>query len=87
MRDTEKEAGSQAVGEAGSLQGAWCETQYQDPEIMAWAKGKLSTTEPPRCPLSLRFKTGDKNQYTWNNYFWGLEKENIRKLQSRHYDN
>ena len=42
-------------GEAGSLQGAWCRTRTQDPRIVTWAKGKRSTIEPPRCPLSFIF--------------------------------
>ena len=33
MRDTEGEAETQAEGEAGSLQGAQCVTQSQDPRI------------------------------------------------------
>ena len=37
-------------GRSRSLQGAWCGTRSQDPEIMTWAKGRCSTTEPPRCP-------------------------------------
>ena len=43
MRDTKKEAETQAEGEAGSLQGAWCGTQF-------WAK----STQPlshPRAPI------------------------------------
>ena len=45
MRDTEKEA----EGEAGSLRGARCGAQSQDPRIRPWAKGRRSTTKPPRC--------------------------------------
>ena len=52
IRDTESEAETQAEGEAGSLQGAWCGTWSQDPRITTWAKGRLSTTEPPRYPWS-----------------------------------
>ena len=51
MRDTEREAETQAEGEAGSLQGARCRTQSQDPRITIWAKG--STTEPPGIPQML----------------------------------
>ena len=43
--ETKREAETEAEGEAGSLQGAWCGT-----EIMTWAKGRCSTTEPPRHP-------------------------------------
>ena len=50
MRDTEREAETQAEGEAGSLWVAWCGTWSQDPRIMTWAKGRCSTAEPPRCP-------------------------------------
>ena len=32
------------------FQGAWCGTWSQDPRIMTWAKGRHSTTEPPRHP-------------------------------------
>ena len=34
MRDTEREAETQAEGEAGSLWGAGCGTQSYDPRIM-----------------------------------------------------
>ena len=34
MRDTQREAETQAEGEAGSLYGARCGTQSQDPGIM-----------------------------------------------------
>ena len=34
MRDTEREAETQAEGEAGSPWGTQCETQSQDPRIM-----------------------------------------------------
>ena len=61
MRDTEREAETQAEGEAGSMQGAQYRTRSQDPRITTGAKGRGSTTEPSRCPkttqvvLSLRF--------------------------------
>ena len=50
MRDTEREAETQAEVEADSMQGTWCGTQSQDPRIVPWAKGRPSTTEPPRNP-------------------------------------
>ena len=53
--ETQKEAETQAEGEAGSLRGARCRTWFQDPGIMTWAKGRCSTTEPPRCPSILWF--------------------------------
>ena len=55
MRDRGRMAGTQAEGEAGSLQGAWCRTQSQGPGIMTWAKGRHSTTEPPREPFFFFF--------------------------------
>ena len=50
MRDTGREAGTQAEGEAGSPWGARCETGSQDPGITTWAKWRCLTSEPPRCP-------------------------------------
>ena len=48
MRDREREAETQAEGEAGSMQGAWRRTQSRVSRIMPWAKGRCSTIEPPR---------------------------------------
>ena len=50
MRDTQREAETQAKREAGSTQRAPCGTQSQDSRIMPWAEGRRSTTEPPRRP-------------------------------------
>ena len=36
----EREAETQAEGEAGSVRGAQCGTQSRDPRIMPWAKGR-----------------------------------------------
>ena len=47
MRDTEREAETQAEGEAGSLRGARCRTR--SPGVTAWAQGRRSNAEPPRC--------------------------------------
>ena len=55
MRDTQKEAETQAEGETGSLQGAWCGTRSHYPGITPWAKGRRSTTEPPRRPNTSPF--------------------------------
>ena len=49
MRDTERETETQAEGEAGSMQGALCETQSQDPRIMP-----PSPTEPKADAQPLR---------------------------------
>ena len=51
MRDTEREAETEAEGEAGSMQGAGLRTGSQDPRITPWAKGRHYTAEPPRDPL------------------------------------
>ena len=48
MRDTQREAETQAEGEAGSMQGAPCGTQSRDSRITPWAKGRCQTAEPPR---------------------------------------
>ena len=53
MRDAEREAETQAEGEAGSLQGARRGTRSRDPGVMAWAKGRRSTAEPPGGPSIL----------------------------------
>ena len=45
-----------AEGEVGSLQGAGCGTQTQDPGITTQAKGRYSTSEPPRGPNMLSLK-------------------------------
>ena len=52
MRDTEKEAETQAEGEAGFMQGAQCGTRSADSDsgIMPPAKGRHSNPEPPRSP-------------------------------------
>ena len=51
MRDTEREAETQAEGEAGSMQGAPRGTQSWVFRITPWAEGRRQTTEPPRDPL------------------------------------
>ena len=45
MRDTEREAETQAGGEAGSMQGARCGTRSWVSRIMPWAEGS-----PGSCP-------------------------------------
>ena len=56
MRNTQKEAETQAEGEAGSMQGARYGTRSWNSEIMPRAKGRHSTTEPPRRPHCVIFK-------------------------------
>ena len=53
MRDTQREAETQAEGEAGSLQGAPCGTRSQVSRIAPWAKGRRETAAPPRDPSFL----------------------------------
>ena len=55
MRDTEREAETQAEGEAGSMPGTRCRTRFWDSRTAPWAKGRCQTTEPPRDPLLIRF--------------------------------
>ena len=52
MRDTEREreAETQAEGEAGSMQGARHRTQSCDLRIRLWAKDRRQTAAPPRDP-------------------------------------
>ena len=50
LRVTEREAETQAEGEADSLWGAQCEIQSQDPGVTPGAEGRRSTAEPPRNP-------------------------------------
>ena len=52
MRDTEREAETQAEEEPGSLQGTSCRTGSQDPGVTPRAEGRCSTTEPPRRPTN-----------------------------------
>ena len=51
MRDTEKEAETQA----DSMQGARCGARSQGSRITPWDMGRHSTTEPPRCPSKIIF--------------------------------
>ena len=37
-----------------------CGTQSQDPRIMIWAKGRCSTTEPPRRPYKMVLKYSNR---------------------------
>ena len=53
MIEREREAETQAEGEAGSMQGAQCGTRSQDSRIAPWAKGRRQTAEPPRDPPDL----------------------------------
>ena len=50
MRLTEREADTQAEGEAGSMRGARCGTGSWVSRITPWAEGRCQITEPPRDP-------------------------------------
>ena len=49
--ETQREAEIWAEGEAGSLQGPWCRTRYQDPRIAPWDAQPLSHPSNPPLPL------------------------------------
>ena len=51
MRDTQREAQTQAEGEAGSMQGARRGTQSWDPRITPWAKGSAKPLSHPGIPV------------------------------------
>ena len=50
MRDTEREAETQAEGEAGSMQGARCGTRSLVSRIRPWAGGSAKPLSHPGCP-------------------------------------
>ena len=50
--ETQREEETQAEGEAGSMQGARCETWSWDSRITSWAEGRRSTAEPPKDPIN-----------------------------------
>ena len=55
MRDTQRETETQAEGEADSMQGARCGTQFWDSRIMAWAEGSIKLQSHPGIPYILVF--------------------------------
>ena len=56
-RMRERERGRDTGRERSRLHaGARCGTRSQDPGITTWAKGRCSTTEPPRCSGTKGFK-------------------------------
>ena len=50
IRDTEREAETQAEGEAGSTQGARHETRSRVSRITPWAEGGAKSLSHPGCP-------------------------------------
>ena len=55
MRDTEREAETQAEGEAGSMQGARHGTLSWVSRIMPWAKGGAKPLSHWGCPIFIYF--------------------------------
>ena len=55
MRDTEREAGTQAEGETGSMQGAQCGTRSWVSRITPWAEGGVNPLSHLGCPLLIIF--------------------------------
>ena len=51
MRDTDREAETQAEGEADSPQGARCRTRSQEPRIMPEPKADAQPLRQPSVPL------------------------------------
>ena len=50
MREGEREAETQAEGDAGSMQGAQGGTRSQDPGVTPWAEGGAKPLRLPRIP-------------------------------------
>ena len=50
MREREREAKTQAEGEAGSSRGAQRGTRSQVPRVTPWAEGGAKPLSPPGCP-------------------------------------
>ena len=55
MRNKEREAETQAEGEAGSTQGARCGTRSWNPGITPWAEGSAKLLSHPGIPLMYSF--------------------------------
>ena len=51
MRNTEREAETQAKGEAGSMQGAGCGTRSQDPRSCLEPKAATQLLSHPGIPI------------------------------------
>ena len=50
MREPQREAETQAKGEAGSMQGARCGTRSGVSRITPWAEGDAKPLSHPGCP-------------------------------------
>ena len=55
MRDTERDAETQAEGEAGSVEGAPCRSRSRVSRTVPWAEGRCLTAEPSRDPHGTPF--------------------------------
>ena len=55
VTEREREAETQAEGEAGSMQGARRGIRSRVSRIAPWAKGRRQTTAPPRDPRFIFF--------------------------------
>ena len=56
MRHTQRQAETQAEGEAGSMQGALYGTRSWHSRIMPWAEGDAKLLSHPGCPKLFFFK-------------------------------
>ena len=62
MRDTQREAETQAEGEAGSMQGARRGTRSRVSRIRPWAESSAKLLSHPGCPPS-QFITSTQSPY------------------------
>ena len=76
MRDTKREAETQVEGEAGSLWKPNEGLHPKTPESQS-AKGRCSTTEPPRCPKDMVLNVLS------NSLALGVKKLKSRKAEGR----
>ena len=56
MEDTQREAETQAEGEAGFMQGARRGTRSRDPRVTSWAEGGAKPLSHPGFPNHCFFK-------------------------------
>ena len=64
IHESQREAETQAEGEAGSPWGGWHGTRSWD-QVTPWAEGRCSTSEPPRCPNLLNVLKIPPSKGTW----------------------
>ena len=73
MRDREREAETQAEGEAGSTQRAQCGTQSLVSRIRPWAEGSAKPLSHPGCPVFIFYFFRDFIYF--ETLFVGLQKK------------